>query len=118
MNRLRFFFIFFVVVSFGCKNDKIKPLVVAPITCGDFTHVSFINQVQPIINANCINCHDASSGIKLNNYENISAFAKSGQLFGCLSGDQNYQQMPPTGSLDSCSVKAIKFWVQQGMLNN
>jgi len=109
-----------------CKNDKFKPPILPdnnPTTlisksCGSLANVSYSAQVQPIIDANCISCHDASTGFKLTNYEQVNAFAMSGQLTGCLTGDQNFLQMPPGTHIDSCSVKAIVNWVHQGKLNN
>ena len=97
----------------NCRNDKYNPFPktdlkpVVTKTCGDLSAVSLSLQTAPLIKRFCYHCHDASTGFKLDNYYNIPAFAKSGQLSGCISGNQNYLQMPPTGPIDSCSVKTI-----------
>lgn len=97
----------------ACRNDKYNPfpkIDLNPIVvqnCGDLTAVSFSLQAGPLIKKFCYECHDASTGFKLDNYNNILRFANSGQLSGCISGDQNYLQMPPTGPMDSCSIKTI-----------
>lgn len=114
----------FLFVS--CKHDigKLpKPIsgnsnTVVISECGDLSVVSYSTQIQPIINLKCVSCHDASTGIKLYNYPNLVLYANSGQLVGCLNGNGSYLQMPPTGSLDSCTIKIIASWVQQGKLNN
>ena len=109
----------------SCKNDKFKPPIKADSSstsgtknCGDLASVSYSAQIQPIINSNCLSCHDASTGFKLYDYNHVILFANSGQLAGCISGDQNFLQMPPGSPMDSCSVKAIVNWVKQGKLNN
>ena len=108
-----------------CKNDKFKPpikpdssVTTEKKNCGDLSKVSYSAQVQPIINSNCITCHDATTGFKLTDYSQVILFANSGQLTGCLTGDQSFLQMPPDIHMDSCSVKAVVNWVQQGKLNN
>lgn len=123
--QLLIIFVLLIILQ-SCKYDKLKPIeknislnaIQINNNCGNLSSVSFSLQVQSIINSKCISCHDASSSIKLHNYSNVSLFANSGQLIGCLTGDPSYAQMPPSGSLDSCSIKIIVNWVNQGKLNN
>ena len=87
-------------------------------TCDLKSAISYSKTVVPIINSNCISCHDASTGIKLDTYDHLLPFVSSGQFIGCLNGDQNYQQMPTSSKLDSCGFKVLKVWVDEGAKNN
>lgn len=104
----------------GCEDDKVIPVVPKAVSadCGDLSNVSFSMQVQPLINAHCVMCHDASTGIQLQDYAHVVLFANSGQLKGVITGDPNYTAMPPQGPLDSCTIRTIVKWVEEGALNN
>lgn len=54
----------------------------------------------------------------LTTFDEVNAYANSGQLWGCLTGDPNYQPMPENDTLDICSLKQIKAWITQGHHNN
>jgi hypothetical protein len=103
----------------GCSKKKVPVPVDVVISsyCGEGI-VSYSEKVAPIINANCVGCHDQTSSIKIYDYESTKVLGLSGQLVGCITGNTNYQAMPTSGSLDSCSIKIIQNWVTQGTLNN
>jgi hypothetical protein len=112
----------------GCKYDKgkISPTLSNSSTlnstnsdsCTVFSSISYSVQVQPILNAYCVSCHDASAGISLDNYSSTKQFALSGQLKGALTGNANYLKMPPFTNLDSCQIRTIVSWINQGDTNN
>ncbi len=109
-----------VLFVIGCRRDKTPvPTIVSPVAayCGEGT-VSFSGKVLPIITAQCGACHDQTSSFKIYDYTTTKNYAQSGQLVGCISGNPNYQAMPISGPLDSCSIKIIQNWVNQGMLDN
>lgn len=122
-TRLLFLYLLFpVVLAFtGCERDQVVPVSkTTSVDCGDLSNVSFSARVQPLINANCVTCHDNTAGIRLYNYAYVAAFAASGQLKGVITGDPNYTPMPPLPHepLDSCSILAIVKWIEQGALDN
>ena len=115
----------------GCRNDKFKPItkvnnIANPPTnvCGSLANVSFSAQVQPILNNNCVNCHNTFSGLKLSDYSHVASLANNGQLSGSLNGNTVFLQMPLNANMDSslvmdsCSIKTILNWINQGSLNN
>ena len=120
MKKLLFFIILNTFFIIGCTKKKVPTIAPTPIIstyCGEGT-VSYAEKVAPIINANCVSCHDQTSSIKIYDYESTKVVGLSGQLVGCITGNTNYQAMPTSGSLDSCSIKIIQNWVAQGVLNN
>ncbi len=89
--------------------------------------VSFSNDVWPIINANCVGCHNASrlrGGINLEGYDNIVDVANMQQdgfslLYGVIERLPGFSAMPRSAAkLDTCSVKIIKLWIEEGAKNN
>ena len=95
-------------------------------TCDTLSTISFSNQVFPIIENNCLSCHNSSTpnaGISLNNYQNISSIAEIERnnvsfLVGVINSLPGFAPMPPFGPLDPCSIRTIELWIEQGYENN
>jgi|SRR5688572_2847763 len=89
----------------------------------DSTSLSFVADVQPIIQNKCIGCHSsAHSGnafIALNNYSGIAAASNTGQLLGAITHNPNYTVMPQNGPmLSACEIGKIRNWINEGVQNN
>jgi len=110
------------------------------------TEVSFANDVLPILEANCVECHDlaaegvATSGLNLSDYEGVLQGTRSGvvvvsdssessALYLVVAHQMDPQiQMPPhhrdalvegrDPSLSEKEIKTIQDWVDQGALDN
>ncbi len=108
--------------------------------------VSFANDVLPILEANCIECHDiaaegvATSGLNLRDYGGVMQGTRSGlaavpnssessALYLVVAHQPDPQiQMPPHHSdalpegsapaLNENEIKTIKDWIDQGALDN
>ena len=99
--------------------------------------VSFANNIQPIFNAACVNCHGGNGGLFLNQgsaYNNLVNVISQGYsptrrvkpgdpnhsvLYGKVFNTGQYgQQMPPGGGLSSSAKNLIKKWIEQGARNN
>ncbi len=111
----------FLLIS-SCKKDKVPSPKVVPVNCQLEDTISYANQIQPILNNNCLPCHQypGSGGINLDTYLNVKSIALSGQLVQSIIHDTNYIIMPPLpqNQLDSCQIKTVKRWVLQGCLEN
>jgi mono/diheme cytochrome c family protein len=96
------------------KKDKIEPTV--PPVVGT---VSYVNDVQPIINNYCISCHPANNpGTKLGTYDQVKAKADDGSLVGSITAN-GYALMPSGGPpLSNAQIQNITNWVNQGAPNN
>jgi len=91
--------------------------------------VSFANDIQPILNANCIKCHGVErvkEGLDLQTYDNLMAGSNNGSVIepGNASGSYlveliNNGKMPNRGDhLSAEDIKLIEDWINQGALNN
>ena len=95
-------------------------------TCDTLSTISFSNQVFPIIENNCLSCHNSSTpsgGFSLDNYQKISSVVEIERnnvslLVGVINRLSGFAPMPPYSSLDPCSIRTIELWIEQGYENN
>ena len=95
-------------------------------TCDTTGTISFSEQVFPILQNNCISCHNstlANGGVLLNNYTNVKTAAETERsgtslLIGAIRRLNNFSAMPPSNTLDECAIRTIERWVEQGIMNN
>jgi len=120
----RLLIVFAIIFCFAnCKHEKIHSVQISTIDsnnlhCDTLTHISYANQVWPIIKTHCTTCHDSTGSIKLYDYTHVHDFASSGQLYGVLNGNPDLTPMPPVNKLDTCSILIIDTWLKEGMKNN
>jgi hypothetical protein len=102
------------IALFSCTREKVTPVAAQ---CNDT--ISFSNDVMPIIQANCINCHDqgnASGGFDFSSYTSISANANA--ILNSMKAN-GYQLMPIGGpALPDATIQKVKCWIEQGKLDN
>jgi hypothetical protein len=81
--------------------------------------VSFSNDVTPVFSSyGCIGCHSGGSVI-LNTYAGTKQVADNGRLFGAINHSVGFQAMPQGGAkMDSCDIKVIENWINEGTLDN
>lgn len=112
----------------------------------DAETVSFAKDVQPILDARCVECHNvaaegvAMSGLNLSDYESVMSgtrlgpmvvpnSAESSSLYLVVAQETNKQiHMPPHHDssraegrgtpLSEQQIATIKAWIDQGALNN
>jgi mono/diheme cytochrome c family protein len=93
------------------------------------TGISFANDVLPILNSRCLNCHGGDrveEGLIVKTYGELMAGSENGAVI--IPGDANgsllvelisNQKMPKRGpKLTPPQVQIIVDWVNQGALNN
>ena len=113
----------FMLYLAGCAKTSEDKLAGTTTTC-DTTNVSYSQQVVPILQSICYNCHGqgntaGSGGIDLSTYANLKVYALNGYLVGNVRHDPGYVPMPyGLPMLPSCEVNTIVAWVHQGILNN
>ena len=121
-----------VLVLAGCYNDKYDKLYPQPAstTCDTNTTISYANDIQPIIVANCYdpsagNCHNAAgSSTSDYNYE-IFSVLQTNALNGYILSDitwnpmRGHSDMPLNGTqLPACDIDKIARWITEGAPNN
>ncbi len=96
------------------------------IGCDTLNNISFSGNVWPIIQNNCTGCHNSSiagGGVTLENYMDVNSVASSqvngtSLLVGTIRRMSGFKAMPPSGSLDECTIRSIELWIEQGANNN
>lgn len=94
------------------------------IECGgcDTTNVTFAGTVYPILETQCVTCHNNNrqdGNVNLEGYAMVQQSGASGALLGTIEHQAGYAAMPPSGiPIDGCFVDQIKKWVADGMPNN
>ncbi|MDX1408521.1 MAG: hypothetical protein R3330_10320 [Saprospiraceae bacterium] len=103
----------------GCYYDVEEELY--PNGCNT-TDISYTQNIVPIIEANCLTCHDILSqngNVVLDGYENVKQYADSGELLGTIRHEPGFSAMPQgTSKLPKCSIDRIQAWVDAGAPNN
>jgi hypothetical protein len=87
----------------------------------DTTNVTYSVTISSILNNYCIGCHNASvtsNNIKLDTYNDVKVYVDNGKLMGSILHQYPFLSMPPMSTMDSCGIKKIQNWIQQGAPNN
>ena len=112
------------------------PLVMA--ACGGEPAVSFSQDVQPIINQHCVQCHEAGgqgevvSGLNLTSYESVMKGTNAGpmviagdvegsNLLVLIEGRADPSIRMPHGANEPVpkeDIQTIRSWIGQGAKNN
>ncbi len=105
----------------SCYYDNVEDLYPEQPFC-DTTNVTFANDIYPIINNNCVGCHNntfASGGVNLESYDNIILVANNGSLMGAVKHQSGWSPMPKNGNkLNYCSIRKLEIWINDGTPNN
>ena len=112
------------------------PLLLA--ACGGEPAVSYSQDVKPILDKNCLECHQAggdglvASGLNMMTYEDLMKGTRSGpmiiagdvegsNLLVLMEGRADPSISMPHGaqkSIPKQDIQTIKLWIKQGAMNN
>jgi uncharacterized membrane protein len=114
---------FLVFLCSSCLYDKSGSPTPASCSTSPTSQVSFSRDIFPIIQTNCLQCHDSknhSDGIVIENYKQIAESGKSGELYNSIqiNSSTGKAYMPRGGRLLDCEIALIQAWIKQGALNN
>lgn len=120
----------FIALAFSCTKDE-GPYTTGGIDPSEIDTLSYSAHVQPIFNANCISCHDAThSKLDLQtavSYNELLFLGFSASYVDTINPEQSniYRHltgalsiMPPSGALSLTDQELILLWIDQGALNN
>jgi hypothetical protein len=109
------------------ERKKSTPNTVAtPVGC-DTVNMKFSANIQPIITANCISCHNsvrANLNVRLDTYEGVKQQATRlrntiSVLIGVTSHADGFTPMPYNKpKLSDCDINKIRSWVNRNSPNN
>lgn len=106
-------------IGAGCYYDVEEELY--PNGCNT-SNISYVQNIVPILEANCLSCHDALSqngNVNLEGYDNVKQYADSGELLGTIRHEPGFSSMPQgTSMLPKCTIDRIQAWVDAGAPNN
>jgi ankyrin repeat protein len=86
----------------------------------------FVNDVQPLLRENCLDCHGPSkqkAGLRFDRRSSVmKAFSRrvvpgssaNSMVYHRLLGDEYGPQMPPKGGLHAEQIAIVKHWIDQG----
>jgi hypothetical protein len=81
--------------------------------------------VDTVLQSNCLGCHDKSSKVNLDGYKYVYPYAKDFSknplipiLQGVIRRHSGFKPMPPDVVLDTCSIRKIEIWIEQGAIDN
>lgn len=99
------------IIASSCEShieedyDEIVSLGCDPST-------SFINQIKPIIDSNCLGCHNGSQFPDLRTYNSISNNSE------IIKEQVINRTMPIGGALTNEEIELISCWIDNGTQNN
>jgi len=94
----------------ACQYEKLQPFGI-----GCNSEVSYVNDIVPVINANCMGCHYAGNGT----IGNFATYAGLKTDNGTLNSRVLVlKDMPQGGSMSDENRQKINCWIKQGALNN
>lgn len=104
------------ILTVSCSESVEEQVVTAdpdPVPDPDpIATVSFRTTVKPIIDNNCVSCHNGSRFPDLRTYAGVKASA------GSVSARVANRSMPQGGSLSQEQIDNIVNWVSEGALDN
>lgn len=109
-----------MVVFSSCYYDVAETLYPAA-TCST-TNMSYVTDINPILQQNCFSCHSASvnnGNVTLEGYNQLIPYVNNGHLVGTIKHQSGFSPMPQNSSpLSDCEIAKIEQWVIQGAQNN
>jgi hypothetical protein len=87
----------------------------------DTANVTYQKSVWPIVQTNCLGCHNSSlanGGYNFSTYAGLKSSVDKARLLGSINYQAGFSGMPQGSRLNTCQVATIRKWVQAGALNN
>jgi hypothetical protein len=103
--------LFASLVLMSCTKDK-----TSDPECE--TSVSFSQEVMPMLQANCVGCHNGGQPPNLTTHASVSAAADN--VLARISLNEGDALLMPLGGprFHQDSIRKIKCWIEQGKLDN
>jgi len=129
------------MTGFKKNCGKFTALCMVPLAlaaCGGEPKVSFSQDVQPILNQNCVECHqpggqgEVASGFDMTSYEGLMKGTRNGpmviagdvegsNLVVLIEGRADPSIRMPHGKskpIPKKDIQTIRLWIEQGAKNN
>ncbi|WP_397447108.1 c-type cytochrome [Polaribacter sp. R77954] len=104
------FFVMALLSSCLTNVDEVEEIDLGNLNpCADIT---FTTHIKPIIDSNCVSCHNGGQFPNLSTYNGISANA------AIVKEEVVTKRMPQGSPLSDADILAISCWVDAGAQNN
>jgi hypothetical protein len=112
---------------FSCYYDEIIEIAEENVPTPE--NISFKNEIQPLFNESCIQCHGGNLNLTpvlegnvayanlLNGYVVVND-AEASTLYKSFLNIDGVPLMPPEGKLSDSKIRLVKGWIDQGALDN
>jgi hypothetical protein len=93
----------------------------------DTTGTIYFTSVDTVLQSHCVGCHNKSTTVNLDGHKYVYPYAKDftvnpliPKLQGVIRRLPGFKPMPPPpdAALDTCSIRKIEMWIEQGALDN
>jgi len=121
MKILRFLLLpalFFSLCVFNlCTKEHFAPypgVEDAILNNCNLQEVSYEGTILPILQDNCIGCHNSTSpagGYDYSDYDMLLRSVADGSLLGTIRNEEGFSPMPPGRHLDGCMIVRISVWI-------
>lgn len=104
----------------SCKKENQEDILGDTIFCAD-TNVSYVNNIQPILQSNCYECHSAAiatNGINLETYQGVVDAINAGYVLPQIKHEVLPNMPYGRPKLNDCIIATIEQWVLEGKQNN
>jgi len=123
MTRLLISISFGLLLLSSCYYDVEQELYgTSSITNCDSIKGVYLLEVKPLIENQCLSCHNnnfTQGGINLEGYENTKKVTLNGKLLQSIKHETGISPMPQGApKLSSCDILKVSLWKNQGAPNN
>lgn len=104
----------------SCAKENQEDILGDTIFCAD-TNVSYVNNIQPILQNNCYECHStsvATNGIILDTHADLVAALDAGYVLPQIKHEVLPNMPYGRPKLNDCIIATIEQWVLEGKQNN
>ena len=87
----------------------------------DLSSVSYSQDIEPIVNTNCLGCHAGNSpsgDLLLTSYNEIKSAVSNRNLQETINYQSDFSVMPPNQQMNDCNIAKFAAWIDLGMPNN
>lgn len=106
-----------VLLPSGCYYDN--EVEQYGVTICDTVAMSYSQDIQPIIQSNCLSCHapgGEQESTPFTNYTEIKPYSDANNILARIKGVGGI--MPPTGAISTCNQLKIEAWINAGAQDN
>jgi len=113
MKAIKVTLIIAIISSFGISCDSSTYADISVET----TNPTYTANIKPIMDANCVSCHNGEIESSLTNYDDVRYKAEHGDMLCRISGTSCGAIMPTTGKMVQSKIDLIQLWATNGYPN-